>query len=291
LNHFLTNKMTNFGALGVMRAMRDAHQVEVDKIAERNDADARKKAEEAKRERLREVQRQREREDCRRREQLRENQRRASQHQRAADMFARHADDSGLLGRDALCALLAEALPPLHLEAPTAETVDLLLRRAALDGLTREGPSGNSVDFPGVAAIMRKYADLVREQTVLDEAFVRLGGLDVLDGAALLALLAQLAPEQSPTEEDVCALLRAAGFQSDDATFEGCAIAQHQMRLLLPALARWVRPTPKGAHEAPLLQGEPFALAARPAGPRAPSAPARVPQRATASSSGMCTLQ
>ena len=251
----------------VSRRIRDAHQVEVDKIAVRNSQHFQRRAEVAKQERLQAAQRVRDDELRRQRKQTEERARQDAAQQRAAEMFSRHDGAGvGLLGRDELCALLAEALPELGLEPPDATTVDALLRRAQLEGIARAMPTDGGllgVNRPGVAAIILRYGDFLREQRVLDEAFDKnaaAGG--GMDGAGLLALLRELASERDPVAADVQFVLRATGVPSLAAMgVDDCRIERQHMPLLLPAIAAWMRRAPKGApFEAEPLQGEPVRL-------------------------------
>lgn len=247
----------------VSRRIRDAHQVEVDKIAVRNSQHFQRQAELAKQQRLKAAQRVREEEARQLKQQKEWRARQDAARQKAAEMFSRHdVAGIGMLGCGELRALLAEALPELGLEPPDALTVDVLLRRAQLEGVARSMPTDGGllgVTRPGVAAIILQYGDFLREQHVLDEAFDKYAVAGGMDGAGLLAMLRELASERDPVAADVQFVLRATGVPSLAAMgVDDCRIERQHMPLLLPAIAAFMRRAPKGAPaEAEPLQGEP----------------------------------
>jgi hypothetical protein len=77
----------------------------------------------------------------------------------------------------------------------------VLLRRCEMEeGVTREDAEsgGVGVTLAGIPAVLLKYKEYLREQTVLDEAFAKynVDGEGVMGFQGLLAMLRELAPDQ-----------------------------------------------------------------------------------------------
>eukprot|EP00908_Phaeocystis_cordata_P017669 Transcript_29021.p1 GENE.Transcript_29021~~Transcript_29021.p1 ORF type:complete len:300 (-),score=81.42 Transcript_29021:515-1414(-) len=298
----------SLAAINYTRAVRYAnHKEEVDKISRRSSQHFQRMQDEAKQARLRAAQREREREQ---RERERERQRRQQQayaREQAAALFARHdVNANGVLGRDALCGLLREALPQIGVEPPDVAAVAVLLRRCEMEeGVTREDAEsgGVGVTLAGIPAVLLKYKEYLREQTVLDEAFAKynVDGEGVMGFQGLLAMLRELAPDQRPDAADARFVLRHCGDRDLAATPpEEVRIGPRQLRALLPALARWLRRGAEAKGTAPgegaggqviVMQGVPPRPAAS-SGTIAPApAPPRAPAPPPARSSVMCVVQ
>ncbi len=317
----------SLAAINYTRAVRYAnHKEEVDKISRRSSQHFQRMQDEAKQARLRAAQREREREQ---RERERERQRRQQQayaREQAAALFARHdVNANGVLGRDALCGLLREALPQIGVEPPDVAAVAVLLRRCEMEeGVTREDAEsgGVGVTLAGIPAVLLKYKEYLREQTVLDEAFAKynVDGEGVMGFQGLLAMLRELAPDQRratirrvpppqpaattrhapgtaahappaprrPDAADARFVLRHCGDRDLAATPpEEVRIGPRQLRALLPALARWLRrgAEAKGTAPGEGAGGQVIVMQGVPPRPAASSgtiAPAPAPPRAPA---------